>query len=83
VIFLKPQPVELDDLSEEAKVALFREIGQFIQAGGVLTEELWVKMEPAERAIYVFVAKGGAEKELATLNAMADKIEARAAGDAP
>jgi hypothetical protein len=79
MIFLKAAPVELDDLSAEAREALHREIESFIKAGGVLTMDLWAKMEPAERAVYKFVAQGGAEKEVALLHQMADAIAAKGA----
>jgi hypothetical protein len=79
MIFLKQIPVELDDLNEEARVALYREIESFIKAGGVLTMDLWSKMEPAERAVYKFIVGGGAEKEVALLQQMADAIAARGA----
>lgn len=80
MIFLKPEPVQLDDLTAEAQEALYHEIKGYIDAGGILTDSLWQRMDPAERVMYRFVQNGGAEKEFDVLNGLMDRIEAKAAG---
>lgn len=79
MIFLKPQPVTWDDLPKEAQEALLLEVRAYIKAGGLLTVDLWTKLEPAERTAFEFLKSGGVEKEYDALNQIANAIEARRA----
>lgn len=75
MIFLKPQPVHFEDLTPEAQEALFLEVKAFVESGGVLTADLWLRMEPAEKVVYRYFRDGGVQKEFDALNALAARIE--------
>ena len=82
MIFLKPEPIGVDDLPAEALEALAVEIRAYIKAGGILTPEMWQRMEPAEKAAYTYIQGGGVEKEYGVLREAIADVKA-AKGSAP